>query len=193
MALLNSFARNYSWAPFTIGQLGRESDSAAVQLQVMPLLIARASETTAKPANKYTGCTRADAAALSAVGWAFAPVSNACAESGHEYPYEIWETGTLTCRCEAHARVTDIPNTIVVFEQAASNDEEAFHGVDQCLTDGRAAPERSDTELTTGNREVECLALLIGESDVDHGGKTRKLRARDAVGPRFTRERFDVG
>ena len=65
-----------------------------------------------------------------------------------------------TIRCKTQAFATNIPDAIVVLEQACANNPQIRLRVNQRLTDRGVALERPDAKLAARDGQAELLPLL---------------------------------
>ncbi len=80
-----------------------------------------------------------------------------------------------------------------MLEHGPADEVEPVERVDERLARARVALERPDVELRAGDREVERLAVLGRERDVDDRGQVADAVAREAVRAGLRVERRDVG
>ena len=73
--------------------------------------------------------------------------------------------------CETHALASYVPNAIIMFEKASSDEFQAIKRIDQSLAKRRVVRKRPYAELTAWDSEVEGFSALRGEANIDHRRK----------------------
>ena len=63
-----------------------------------------------------------------------------------------------TIASKAHTLSSNIPNAVVVLQDATTDKIEPVHRIDERLARGRVACEWTDAEFTAGDSQVESLA-----------------------------------
>lgn len=93
---------------------------------------------------------------------------------------------------EAHPLPPNVPDAVVVFQQATADQLQPIKRVDQRLAQARVTGERPDAQLRAGDRQVERRPALRHEPNVDHCRQRRDQAARDPVRARLVRVGLDV-
>ena len=96
------------------------------------------------------------------------------------------------CWREAHPLPPNVPDAVVVFQQATADQLQPIKRVDQRLAQARVACERPDTELRARDRQVKWRPTLRDERDVDYCRQRRYEAARDPIRARLVRVGLDV-
>lgn len=113
-------------------------------------------------------------------------------EGSRQAVFRRTDSTSQLVRCEAHPLLPKVPDTVVVLQQAPTNDIQALERINERLANFGVASEWSDAELAARDRQRELLALLQVEREGDLCRKRGNLRAGDAVGSRFSAKGLNI-
>lgn len=94
---------------------------------------------------------------------------------------------------KAHALATNIPNTVIVFQDTTAHKVKPIERVNECLAGRRIACEWANAQLATRNGQVKGLSGCRLEPNVNLGRQRGNFRACDSISSWLSAERFNVG